>query len=96
MAFNDVGRFSIDPGQTLPLNGWRFGSDDDLAVETAGARIRRDRPAAREPGWRTSSTPRTRPLRTRRPPTCPIFEARSALPLGSGRTVRSLNRGSRL
>lgn len=33
MAFNGVGRFSIEPGQTIPLNGWRFGTGNDLGAQ---------------------------------------------------------------
>lgn len=33
MAFNGVGRFSIDPGQTIHLDGWRFGKGDDHGAQ---------------------------------------------------------------
>jgi hypothetical protein len=33
MAFDGVGSFSIEPGETLPLNGWRFGNGEDHGAQ---------------------------------------------------------------
>lgn len=33
MAFNGVGKFSIEPGQTISLNGWRFGAGEDRGAQ---------------------------------------------------------------
>jgi len=33
MGFNGVGRFTIEPGEKLPLNGWVFGNGEDHGAQ---------------------------------------------------------------
>lgn len=33
MAFNGIGRFTISPGETLPLNGWAFPNGEDHGAQ---------------------------------------------------------------
>jgi hypothetical protein len=33
MAFGGVGRFSIEPGESIPLDGWRFGAGEDRGAQ---------------------------------------------------------------